>query len=174
MQFKHKKILGRSLASLFIAILCFAIGQASLHAHGGGSHDWALPGPLAHWSTGNITYRFQGQFPSNWTTWINDAATRLETDTFVDSLDEDTLSSNKVTIGTWPPLFGRLEREGFDTCEYSGRVGGTIACAYPVSAGLLPIDLWTPIERNDTLWGFAFVFDPVDVYDSGTTNVKAY
>ncbi len=175
-----KKMLRFLMAAAFAATFCFAAGLSSLQAHGDGTHDLALPGPLSHWDSGNITYAFEGQFPSNWKAWINAAATELETDTFVDSLDEDTRSSNKIKIGTWPDVFGRLEGWGKKTCEYSGKVGGTIACAYPVTDKRLPINIWQPIDirvpinRTDTLDGFLIVFDQADVYQPGTTTVKPH
>ena len=81
------------LLSVAVAMLASSSNENAAQGHGGG-HNFVIVGtgnPLAHWTNGGITYRFQGQFPSNWTTWINAAATRLETDTFVESLDENTL-----------------------------------------------------------------------------------
>ena len=42
----------------------------------------ALPGGLVHWNAGDIAYEFQRNFLANWTTWVNAATTKLESDTF--------------------------------------------------------------------------------------------
>ena len=117
-----------------------------------------MPGLLSHWSDGGMDYKFEGSFPTNWTTRINQAATHLENNTFALQVDEDNSSDNPIYIGEWPRILG------YGNCERAGRLDGTEACTYPVTSGG-GIDLDVVLNIKNHLSGMKFVFDEADVYE---------
>ena len=164
-----------SFTMLVVAILATTAMLTSTtdtaQGHEVGKHNLALDGSLAHWANGGMDYKFDGTFPSNWKSYINQGAAHMKSGTFAVKLDSSTSSKNKISIGNWPSIFGFLNRRGYGTCASSGSVGGDVACAYPTGSSLtLGTNPWLALNRDDTLDQVAIVFDEADVYQGSGTS----
>lgn len=143
------------------------------HSHGGfgtSKHELAFGGMLSHWTDGGMDYKVHGSFPTGWSGYIDKAAAHMKSNTFATKLKASSTSSNLVYIGVWPKGISTANLLGGDrACERAGRLGGSVACAFPLTTGGL-VHPGITLNRANNLGRVAIVFDEADVYQGSGTS----
>ena len=159
MRFRPPSYSLQIVALVIVAAFVMLISAAdTTRAHGTflTQHDLAMSGPLSHWSDGRMDYKFEGSFPANWTTRINQAASHMANNTFALQVGNNNSSDNQIYIGKWPAI-------PFGNCQPAGILGGTEACTYPVNCfGTVDALIGTNLKHH--LYRVHIVFDEADVY----------
>ncbi len=132
----------------------------------------AMPGAISHWDSGEMTYKFSGEFPTNWNWYINQAAAHMERETFATGVNYNVKSTNQIAIEAWPLSFGLTRNYfGSEACDYAGTDGDDMACAYPVVnvGGIDVLDVRILANNSNHLSKIKIAIDPADVYDTSIT-----